>query len=231
MRNLIAFVFISLVIHLPFSFAQVHPTIHIRTMKSDFQGRCDSLVITCESGNKLVPRVLSINGRSLPLMKADNTEGLTPGTGDSPEFTAQKQDTGYITVQAEGLTCDIDPVIIVPAPLDYVEIHLTPEPSTPASSLELISGSSASLYCFAFDSLHNYKENYQFGNINWHCEPSGIGEFNPQASNPTNFTALEAVSDQIWVSADGETDYLENVLVTPNYGNIDSLAIQYEVIP
>ncbi|NQS97216.1 MAG: hypothetical protein HQ591_02070 [candidate division Zixibacteria bacterium] len=79
MRNLIAFVFISLVIHPPFSFAQVHPAIHIRMMNSDFQGGCDSLVITCESGNKLVPRVLSINGRSLPLMKADNTAIVGPG--------------------------------------------------------------------------------------------------------------------------------------------------------
>ncbi|NQS97215.1 MAG: hypothetical protein HQ591_02065 [candidate division Zixibacteria bacterium] len=156
---------------------------------------------------------------------------FTPGTGDSTVFTAEKQGGDSITVQAEGLTYVISPVNIVPAPLDSVEIHLTPQPSTPASSLELISGNSAALYCFAFDSLHNYKENYQFSNINWHCEPSGIGEFNPQSSNPTNFTALEAVSGQIWVSADGKEDYLENVLVTPDYGHIAQLAIQYEVIP
>ena len=161
----------------------------------------------------------------------DSIGYFTPGTGVSTVFTAEKQGGDSITVQAEGLTYNINPVTIVPAPLDYVEIHLTPQPSTPASSLELISGSSDSLYCFAFDSLHNYKENYQFSNINWHCEPSGIGEFNPQASNPTNFTAFEAVSGQIWVSADGKTDYLENVLVTPDYGHIAQLAIQYEVIP
>ena len=105
MRNLIAFVFVSLVIHPPFSFAQVHPTIHIRMMNSDFQGRCDSLVITCESGNKLVPRVLSINGRSLPLMKAENNENISPG------FDAafwNQQDNWLILRAAEGSIWEVD---------------------------------------------------------------------------------------------------------------------------